>query len=242
MALNAKNKPSNGGGNKVDQPVMEAGTYPARLVQVLDLGVQEQRPYKGEVKRPVQELMVTYEFVDEFIIDEEGNPVEDKPRWVSETFPFYSLDSDLAKSTKRYYALDAKGEYGGDWPQLLGSPVMVTINVTESKGKQYNNVVSTAAMREKEAAKLPELQNEGKVLDLSDAGTSNIFLTLPKWIQDKIREGEEWEGCAVQRAVDGGGKKAEKKEPAAKKEEKKGPEEDMDDDIPFETGDEEEAW
>ena len=76
MALNTKEKKFEGGNNRVEQEPMDAGTYPARIVQVLDMGVQEQQPFKGEPKPPVQELMVTYEFADEFIKDEEGNDVE----------------------------------------------------------------------------------------------------------------------------------------------------------------------
>lgn len=222
MALNAKEKKFEGG-NKVEQPNMDAGTYPGRVVQVLDLGVQEQRPFKGEPKPPVQELMVTYEFADEFIKDEDGNDVEDKPRWLSETFPLHPLASDLAKSTKRYYAIDPEVEEDGDWTALVTRPVMITVvnNPGNGKnaGKVFNNIASVSAMRKKEADKLPELKNPAKVLDLDNADTADILLTLPQWIQDKIKGGLEWEGCAVQKALDGGAKKGakeEKKAPAKK--------------------------
>lgn len=221
MALNAKEKKFEGG-NKVEQPNMDAGTYPGRVVQVLDLGVQEQQPFKGEPKPPVQELMVTYEFADEFIKDEEGNDVEDKPRWLSETFPLHPLASDLAKSTKRYYAIDPEVEEDGDWTALVTRPVMITVVNNPGKGKNagkvYNNIASVSAMRKKEADKLPELKNPAKVLDLDDASTADILLTLPQWIVDKIKGGLEWEGCAVQKALDGGAKKGakEEKKPAKK--------------------------
>lgn len=220
MALNAREKKFEGN-KRVDQEALESGTYPARLVQVLDMGVQEQQPFKGEPKPPVQELMVTYEFADEFIKDEDGNDVEDKPRWLSETFPLHPLDSDLAKSTKRYYSLDPNVEYEGDWTQLIGSPVMVTVVNNPGKGKNagkvFNNIASTSAMRKKEADKMPELKNPGKVLDLDDADTADILLTLPEWIQKKVKDGLEWEGCAVQKALDGGAKKGAKEEKAPAK-------------------------
>lgn len=222
MAINAKNKKFEGNSNRVEQEPMDAGTYPARIVQVLDMGVQEQQPFKGEPKPPVQELMVTYEFADEFIKDEDGNDVEDKPRWLSETFALYSLQSDLAKSTKRYYAIDPECEADGDWTILTGRPVMVTVVNNPGKGKNagkvFNNIASISAMRKKEADKLPELKNPAKVLDLDDADTADIMLTLPEWIQDKIKNGLEWEGCAVQKALDGGAKKEakEEKKPAKK--------------------------
>ena len=52
MALNL-NKP---GGNKnfVAQANIEAGVYPARLVQIIDLGLQPQKAYQGKEKAPAQ--------------------------------------------------------------------------------------------------------------------------------------------------------------------------------------------
>lgn len=220
MAINAKEKKFEG--KKVDQPNLDAGTYPGRVVQVLDMGVQEQRPFKGEAKPPVQELMVTYEFADEFIKDEDGNDVEDKPRWLSEVFALHPLASDLAKSTKRYYAIDPEVEEDGNWGALVTRPVMITVvnnpGTGKNAGKVFNNIASISAMRKKEADKLPELKNPAKVLDLDDADTADIMLTLPEWIQDKIKNGLEWEGCAVQKALSGGKKEAkeEKKAPAKK--------------------------
>ena len=96
--LNAKR--AGGGSNKdfVEQELLEPGTYPVRVVQIIDLGVQPQRPFKGEQKPPVHQIQLTYEFVDEFLKDEDGNELEDKPRWLSESFPLYNLSSDRAKS------------------------------------------------------------------------------------------------------------------------------------------------
>ena len=153
MALNARKVKSVAKGPR--QEAMEAGTYPARVVQVIDFGVQEQRAYQGAVKPPAQTIYQTYEFLDEFCKDENGEDLEDKPRWLSEQFPLHSLEADLAKSTKRYYALDPDENFGGDFTLLVGSPCMVTINQYESKGETKNGVSSVAPMRPKEAAKAP---------------------------------------------------------------------------------------
>ena len=77
MSLNASKVPS-GGGAKFDP--LDPGTYPARLVQVVDLGLQPQKPYNGKEKPPVHMIHTTYEFVDEFMLDDEGQPDETKPR------------------------------------------------------------------------------------------------------------------------------------------------------------------
>jgi hypothetical protein len=211
MALNARNIPRSGGGHR--QEPMEAGTYPCRVVQVIDLGVQEQRAYKGTTKPPAPHVMITYEFLDEFCLDEEGEVQEDKPRWLSETLPLYSLEADLAKSTKRYYSLDPDEVFGGDFTLLIDATCMVTINQYESKGEIKNGISSVAVMRAKEAAKAPALVNPPKVF-LIDNPNLEVFKSLPDWLQDKIKKSLEFGGSALDEALKAPVKPADK--PAAR--------------------------
>lgn len=199
-----------GGGNlpkRPKPPAMEAGTYPCRLAQIIDMGVQPQRPYQGEEKPPKPELMLTFEFVDSFlpVFDEKTDTwteVEDeeKPRWLSTRIPMNSRDSDLAKSTKWYRIFDPTEQHGWDWSKLLGTPINVTITVSD-KGSNYVSGISL--MRAKEAASLIDLKNEPKILDQSSSDTT-IFNSLPKWLQEVISEGLEFKGTPLQIALDGG--------------------------------------
>ena len=92
MALNAKRlKPTSSGGIPT-QDIIPIDNYPARVVQVLDLGLQDGGEWKGKKKPPVNKIMVTYELVDCFCLDEEGNEIEDKPRWISEELNIFSPD------------------------------------------------------------------------------------------------------------------------------------------------------
>lgn len=200
MALNARKVKSAPKANQ--QEAMEAGTYPARVVQVIDFGVQNRKPFKGVDKGPIQMIYLTYEFLDEFCKDENGDDQEDKPRWLSETIPFMSLDVDLATSTKRYKALDPEEDFGGDFTLLVGQPCMVTINQYDGKNGLANGVSSIAPMRPKEAAKAPELVNPPKVF-LIDAPDMEIFKSLPDWMQEKIKESLEFTGSALDEALNG---------------------------------------
>tara|TARA_R110000803_G_scaffold15263_2_gene42414 strand:+ start:5675 stop:6346 length:672 start_codon:yes stop_codon:yes gene_type:complete len=190
MSLKANNSATTT--TKSNVPALEAGGYPARLVQIVDLGVQEQRPYQGDAKPDAQELLVTYELSDEFLLDEEGNADTTKPRWLSETFPLFSLRAERAKSTQRMLALDPKGEAEGDWSELLGKPCTVTIVANAGKGKHlgrtFNNVAGVTAMRSKDADALAPMVNPGLVLDLDEADVAT-FDRLPEWIQTKIEGG-----------------------------------------------------
>jgi len=221
MALNGK-KVAFGGGNKgPQQAAIEGGTYPARVVQVLDLGLQPQRPYQGEEKPPAHEIMITYEFLDEFCLDDDGNELEDKPRWLSETMPLRSLQSDLAKSTKRYNALDPNDDLDGDFLGLVNIPCMVTITATpDKKGKKddngntkvYNNISVVSTMRPKEAAKAPELVNPSKTFELEEPDVE-VLGSLPPWLQDKIKDNLEFAGSNLEAALNGGKVEKPKEEP-----------------------------
>lgn len=205
-------------------PALDVGTYPARVVQVISLGMQKQQPYQGQEKDPKDELYITYELLDEFLLDDDGNELKDKPRWLSETFTMNSLESDLAKSTKRYLALDPALTFDGDWAELIGSACMVTIVQNEGKGKNagrtFNNISSVQTMRTKEAAKAPSLVNDGKVFDI-DTPDMETFFALPTFLQDKMKDNLNYGGSALEKAVEthkggSGDKGSQKKEDGPK--------------------------
>lgn len=190
MALNANEVKFEGGSNfKVE--VLPNGVYPARVVQVVNVGLQP-HSFNGEVKTPKVNLAVTYELSDEFLKDEEGNDLEDKPRHFSETFPFSNLKSDKAKSTLRYKALDPKEEYRGDWTKLIETPCNVTLGISD-KGK--NKILGVSSMRPKEAAKAPPLVNPAIVYDVYEPDEEQ-FKKLPNWIQELVKTRLDASGLA----------------------------------------------
>lgn len=216
MALNSNKAQPPAGGFKRADPI-EAGNYMGRVVQVLDLGLQPQRPYKGEEKPPANEIMLTYELGTEFLKDDDGNDLLDKPRWLSETFPLRHAKSELAKSTKRMVAFDPKGLLEGDFSQLPGMTCTITVGVWVSKQdaeKMGNNVINvTPAMK---GFPVPELVNPPKVFDL-DEPDMEVFGSLPEWLQDKIKSNLNFAGSQLDAVLSDGAdpKAAEKKGDAA---------------------------
>lgn len=201
MAINAREAKGTGGRR---QEPMDPGTLPGRLVQIIDLGLQPQE-YMGESKPPMREISTTYEFVDEFMKDEDGNDIEDKPRWLSESFVLHNLAADRAKSTARYYALDPNSEHDGDWSELLGSPVMITVVQKKTKkGDIVNNISATSAVRARDIKNIPPLKNDPRFLDLDDPTEESMqmFTDLPQWLRDKITKGLDWKGSIFQIALE----------------------------------------
>lgn len=197
---------------RVPQAEFEIGNYFCRIAQVIDLGLHHKDVWDGVnnkfvkdlEKAPVNMLMVTYEFVTEFMKDEQGNDVEDKPRWLSEEFPLYSLKSDLATSTKRYNAIDPKQEKKGDWGQLGAYPCTVTIAHKKSGKAKIGNVAPPM-----KGMAVPELKNPVKIFDLSEPDL-DIFRSLPEWLQERIKSNLQYEGSALQKLLAGGVVEAQK--------------------------------
>lgn len=186
----------------IEQPAIDAGVYPARLVQIIDFGLQPQRPYQGVDKKPANEINLTYELTDSFMVDKDGKELPDKPRWIGETLPWYGPAVEKSKSAQRYKALDPNNIFNGDISQCVDTPVNVTIVLNESKGKSYANVAAIAAMRPKDAQKCPDLVNPSKVFDL-DAPDLKMFYSFPEWIQTKIQGNLEYSGSKLQALIDG---------------------------------------
>ena len=189
--------------NRVVQDELTSDNFPCRVAQVIDMGMHHKDEWDTETnkyvaavdKAPVNKLMVTYEFTTEFMKDKDGVELEDKPRWLSETFPLYTTTVDLATSTKRYNALDPKGDFGGDWGKLAAAPCTVTIAHKKSGKAKIGNV--SPPMK---GIPVPELKNPVKVFDLSDPDLT-IFQSLPQWLQDDIKKNLEFEGSLLQRRL-----------------------------------------
>lgn len=218
MALNANNV----AGNKSDYEPLPPGTYPTRLVGIVDLGLQAQRAYQGKEKAPAQEIAVTFEFTDEFMKDEDGNPDPSKPRWITQSFPFHNLQADRAKSTQWYLTLDPAQKYGGDWTKLIGTATLATVvnNIANSgkhKGRVFENIAGIALPRPKDADKYPELVNKPIVFDLDDPDPE-VFQRLPKFLQDKIKGNLNYEGSALQKLLGKDTEPTKQESKAAKKE------------------------
>lgn len=205
---------------------LDAASYPARVVRVLDLGLQAQKPYQGQEKPNVHMVDITYELTTEFLFDANGEEDPTKPRWISEQLPFYSLEVERAKSTQRYNAIDPKGVAGGDFTQLTGMPCVVTLNQYKTKtGGDIRNGVSMVTPIMKGVV-LPDLVNEPKTFILDDPDLE-VLGSLPQWLQDKIKGNLEFKGSTLEEALTNPPAKVEKKEePKEEKKEKpvdKGP-------------------
>ena len=200
MALNSNKLPASKGMNITPMP---PGTYPARSVMVADLGLQPQGAWQGKERPPAYKVALTYEFVDEFLKDENDKDMLDKPRWLTEIMPIYPLSAERAKSTARYNTLDPEGKYKGDFSKLADIPVMITVvhNPNRKKpGTVWENIGEVAPMRQKDAEKCPKLVNKVLVFDM-DTPDFDVFVALPRFVQRLIVGGLEFEGSKLEEVL-----------------------------------------
>lgn len=207
MSFNAKDR--EGGNFKPIEP-LDPKAYPARLVMLVTMGMQPGSIYLGVQKDPTERLYVAYEFSHEFLKDDNDNPDAAKPRWIGEDFPFYSLDSDRAKSTKRYEALDPGTIHDGDWLRLLSAPCQVTLTKEPRKnGKGDTNYVSdVSSAADIPGYDQPPLVNPPRIFDFDDPDME-VFKDLPKWLKEKLVKALNFEGSALQKALGEAPKEAE---------------------------------
>lgn len=191
---------------RVKQEEFPVDNYPCRVSQVIDLGRHYKDVWNGATseyekdtsKPPVNMLMVTYEFTTEFMKDENGVEQEDRPRWLSERFPVYALDSDLATSTKRYNAFDpTHKELAGDWSKVAGMACSVAIAHKKNGKAKIGNVAKPM-----KGMQVAELKNPVKVFDLSEPDME-VFGALPQWLQDEIKTNLDFAGSPLQAALEG---------------------------------------
>jgi len=215
MALNTRKIKSTGGNSKfVEQPLLAVDNYPARVVQIVDLGLQDGGEWQGDKKPPVNKLRITYELVDVFMVDAEGVEQEDKPLWLSEDIKLYSPEVDRATCNKRYKALDPQETFDYDWSELVGLPCTVLTKHKESKGKTYCNIANVSPyVVSKRNPELPELVNPAVVFTL-DEPDMEVFNKMPEWIQDQIKANLEFKGSPLDIALNGGAKPKAAAKPA----------------------------
>jgi hypothetical protein len=222
MARNANSVAQAGSSNRVEQPVLD-GSYPARIVQIIFLGIQDQRAFQGQAKPPVDQVRVTYELSHEFMEDEDGNVLADKPRWYSEQFAFHNADVDLATSTKRFkaYCPQVANPADHEWgDNLLGLPVQVQLKarkVTQGKhaGKTFVDIKGVSPQAKMPGYTQPELVNPTMLFDPQAAIVSiDDFNSFPDWLCEVILGAHDYVGSTLGEAL-GGNTEARTEPPVA---------------------------
>jgi hypothetical protein len=200
-------KPTNRSKEYPDYGYLETGSYVARVVQVIGIGVHERPPYKGQQKPPAPFLRVTFELPYETIDRQlDDGTTEKQPRWLSKEFVFSG--AELSTCAKWLNKLDPNNELKGDWSATLGREVQLYVTATQGKKdptKYYNDVKDIMAVPK--GMVVPEIFNEEKLMIFSprDGSPESVakFDSMPKWLQDKITNALDFQGSPLSLALSG---------------------------------------
>lgn len=189
MALDFNNTASKG---KKDFGVAQEGTQMARLVRIIDTGLQPRPDFNDQPKSPAFMLRLTFELPNDRI-EVDG---ESRPRWIDVEFPLSSHEK--SKCFQWYNILDPDNKYNNDWSKLIATPCLIAIKHRNSNGKTYANIVNI--MPTMTGIEVPALENPSFVFDLTSPDIEK-FKILPQWLQDKIKGNLEFQNSKLDRLL-----------------------------------------
>lgn len=171
-------------GSNTDFAPMDAGTYNAVCIGLVDIGTQT-LDYAGETSQRGQ-MIILFEFPEE-TIDIDGNTM---PRNLSlKCSKSNNAKSTLRKTLTAWRGKDFTPEELGDFhlSRLLGVPATVAVAHREHAGKTYAFVASVT-----KPMKSNKFTASRKVyFDLHAPETFHDVDKLPKWIIDTINKSQE---------------------------------------------------
>lgn len=175
---------------------MDAGTYPAVCVGVVDLGEQ----YSETFKKYSDKLLIIWEIPSQ-IIQIDG---EDKPRWISKDFTASLHEkSSLCQTlvswrgrafTEKELAVDENGFMQFSVLDMLGTGCFLQVIVEEKDSGSYNRITSVIALP---AGMEAPVTNTPLIAFDMDAWDDGVFNALPGWIQDRIKKSTQYQKLHV---------------------------------------------
>lgn len=172
--------------NRTRVEPLEAGSYPARCVQIIDLGFQ----FNVMAQKTQRQVMLVWELPTETITIDG----EEKPRVISDTFTL-----SLNENAKLYKTLIAwRGKAfteeelkGFDLQNVLDKVCILNLSVKESKtGNKYNRIAGVSKVMK--GMTVAEAVTPIFSFDLDAKDALEQMQSLPNWIQEKIKGGETY--------------------------------------------------
>jgi hypothetical protein len=176
--------------------LITAGQHMARIVQVIDMGLQKQPDWQGQAKPPAYMMHITFEFPNERI-DIQG---ESKPMWKSRDLKLSNHEMSICY--KWYKKLDPNNEFKGDWSKLINKECAILVIHEEGKGKNAGKTYDKIAdvMPLMAGMTVPPLENDPHLFELTSPNLE-VFEAQPDWLQNKIKENLEYENSKLYRLL-----------------------------------------
>ncbi len=166
-------------------PPIEAGTYPARCVGVVDLGIQ----HNTFNNKDQEKVLLMFELPTERITVDG----EDKPRWLSARYTMSLHEKASLRKTLdawRGKAFTAEELCGFNLASVINAPCMLTVTNVEKNGSTYANISGVSKIMK--GMEAPALENEPIIFDMEAENAEEVKKKLPQWVQNVIEESVSW--------------------------------------------------
>lgn len=163
---------------------LEDGVYTAVSSMIIDLGKQVSEKYNNSYRR----CIIVWTILNEFV---EVNG-EILPRVISKEYTMsLGEKSNLKKDLQAWRGKQFTPEEleGFDLKQAINKGCQLQILNTENNGKTYTNIVSIMSL-----PKGTEIQPLEKtiIFDMDNKETWNCYAEIPKWMQERIKQSENF--------------------------------------------------
>lgn len=187
---------------KGNAPVLDAGVYPARILSIVDLATQ---PGSPQYPDPKLKLEFRMECLDEFMKDDEGNDILDKPRVFSYEVS-YNADGYMHEKSSVYKLLAAIPEgFTLSLKDMVGAPVSLMLTKYTKKsgknaGKEDNKIASVLPMKAKDIPNAAKLIGTPLFFDFSEPDLevfNKLFKGNPYAAQERIKASTDYPGSLL---------------------------------------------
>jgi len=172
---------------KSSTPPLEAGSYPARCVQVIDIGDQ-MNDLSGKLQR---EVMILFEIPSERI-NVNG---EDKPRIMKEIYTLSLTDkANLRKALESWRGKQFTDEEldAFDIRKILNTTCILSVveKTSKTSGNKYSKIGSIS--RCMKGIVVPPAESPVFAFDLDEPDALGTLETLPEWVQKYVKQGQTY--------------------------------------------------
>ena len=160
----------------------EAGVYPARCIQVVELGTRDNE-YQGEVKKR-KEIVIIWELSE---LMEDGRPFVVSWRGTNSLSDKSKLLPLLVSWRGKAFTPEELGKF--EMKNILDKPCMINVSLATSKaGKDYNGVISVMPLPK--GMTCAERANDLVDFGIGDLGTPEFEKVYP-YLQKIILDSDE---------------------------------------------------
>lgn len=178
------------------EPISE-GLHPAVCIAIIDIGLV----YSEQFEKTQDKVLLQWEVIDETVTTEE----KEQHRVISKEYTKSFFErSTLRKTLKSWRGREFTEEElkAFDLRKVLGVPCQLQITHTVKGDKRYANIDSIVSYPKGMPKPVPD--TEPFAFDLDAEDWQQMFVKLPEWIQNKIKDSETYKQKVEERPFDEG--------------------------------------